>query len=332
MLVRSCVVLGVLATGCSAAANAAPSTGTSRPATITINQFADESQVVAAVIRGESVNKLPKSAVPQLETLSAGGGIGMSAAVSAICNPPTTTESSVYVPGCTFGDIHSSRTIVLVGDSRAQMWSDVFIQIAAAAHVKLVLLAKTACPAALGTFRLTNPQGYPSDSPWPACTAWHKFVLSTIKKLAPQVVVVSSTDHLFLMSAPGYAGPPQVKSAVSAFLKALPVGAKRVEIDGFPDPGNTISPTLCLSKNPSSVEKCAYRPTAYPLAYNAAVQQAAEQNGAAFINEATWLCAAKCPAVIAGILPYTTDGFHIQAEYATYLTGVMWASLKPYLG
>jgi len=180
---------------------------------------------VAAVIRGESVNRLPKSAVPQLERLAAGGGIGMSAAVSRVCNPPTTTQSSVNVAACTFGDTHSHRTVVLVGDSRAQMWVDVFIQIAVATHVKLVMLAKTACPAALGTFRMTSVQGVPEDSPWPACTAWHNFVFSTIKKLSPNVVVVSSSDNLFLISGTGYARPAQVKSAFSAFLRALPTNA-----------------------------------------------------------------------------------------------------------
>jgi hypothetical protein len=330
-LVLACVVLGVVASGFSAAANAAPSTGASRQATITINQFADESQVVAAVVRGESVNTLPKSAVHQLKRLANNGGIlGMS--VSNICVPPTRFQSRVNVAACTFGDKHSNRTIVLVGDDRAEMWVDVFIQIATASRLKLVVLVKSACPAALGTFRLVDAEGTPENSSWPACTAWHKFVLSTIKRLAPELVVNSSLDALYLMSAARFAAPPQVERAFSAFLQGLPAGVKGLIIGGFPSPGNTISPGLCLSRYPSAIRKCDVKPTTYQLANNAALQQAAVRNRAGFINEGTWLCAAKCPAVIAGIIPYTFDGFHIQAGYATYLTGVMWAALKPYLG
>jgi SGNH domain (fused to AT3 domains) len=333
-LLLATVALGVATTGCGVSSNppSSSSSGTASPVSITSSQFADASQVAAAVASGESLTQLPASAVPQLEKLASDPPLGDS--VSNICIPPSTFQSVTNVATCTFGDIHSSRTLVLVGDSRAQMWVDVFIRIATAAHVKLVVLAKDACPAALGTFRLTNSQGVPGNSPWPACTAWHRFVLSTIRKLAPQVVVISSSDNLFLMSsiATGYAPSSEVKSAYSALLRAIPASSKRVVIDGFPNPGNTISPTLCLSKNPSAIQKCDYRPTAYQLADNAAVRHAAEHNGAGYINEAAWLCAAKCPAVIGGIPPYTIDGFHIQSSYATYLTGVMWAALSPYLG
>jgi hypothetical protein len=324
------LLFGVVAAGCGASSTPTSSTGTSSPATITINQFADASQVTAAVVSGESVRKLPRSAIPQIERLAGSVGIGFS--VGNVCPPPTTFQSSVNVAHCTFGDLHSSRTVVLVGDSRAEMWTDVFIQIATAAHVKLVVLAKTSCPAALGTYRLSNVQNVPTNSPWPACTAWHKFVLSTIKKLAPQLVVNCSSDNLYLMSANGFADPSQVKSAFSAFLRALPAGVNRVVIGGFPNPGDIMSPTLCLTKNLSLVEKCDYKPASYQLAYNAAVQQIAKQDDAAFINEAPWLCAAECPAVIAGIPPYTIDAFHMQSSYATYLTGVMWTALRPYLG
>ena len=325
------LVLGVIVSGCVASSKPPSSARTSITATITISQFADARQVAAAVVSGESMTKLPASVGPQLESLANGGGFGMSLTISKICHPPTTFQSSVNVAACTFGDTHSSRTMVLVGDERAQTWVDVFIQIATAAHVKLVVLAKAACPAALGTFRQVTLQGVPGNSPWLACTAWNKFVLSTIRKLAPQVVVVSSSDNLFLMSGTGYASPPKVGSTFGAFLQALPVGVKRIVIDGFPNPGNTVSPTLCLWENPSAVEKCDYKPTTYQLAYNRALQRTAAQHGAAFINEAAWLCDAGCPALIGGIIPYTIDGFQIQSSYAAYLTGVMWVALEPYL-
>ena len=81
------------------------------------------------------------------------------------------------------------------------------------------MLAKTSCPAAPGSYRLFNSQNGVTNSPWPACTAWQNFVLSTIKKLAPQLVVDSSSDNLYLMSASNFADPSQVKSAFGAFSR-----------------------------------------------------------------------------------------------------------------
>ena len=36
-----------------------------------------------------------------------------------------------------------------------------------------------------------------------------------------------------------------------------------------------------------------------------------------------------CPAVIARIIPYTIDSYHIDGTYCHYLTGVLWEALAP---
>lgn len=298
---------------------------------IQLSQFATASQVSAAVRAGTSASALTPGEASQLQALSGGGGIG--ADLGASCPSTATGQASVSVADCTFGDTTSRKTIVLVGDSRAAMWFDVLDKIAIAEGVKLIAMGKNGCPAAMGTFRVVSPGGIPSDSSWPACTGFHHFEIATIRKIAPRVVIDSSTDNLYLMDAPGaFASPAQVQTAFAAFLREIPAPTKAVVLGNFPNPGTGPgSPDLCLSRNPSNVGDCEFTVTPAQQSYNLAQERAATQAGARFIDQNPWFCASKCPAVIARFVPYTVDGNHVQSQYAAYLTGVLWAALKPYL-
>jgi hypothetical protein len=303
----------------------------SQASDVSISQFATAAQVKAAVAAAEHLSRLPSQDVPQLEAL-AGGKLHVGYEgdnVGSLCPGPSLFQSKTNVSGCTFGDKAASRTMVLLGDSRAQMWFQTINQIATASRWRLVVLAKGACPAALGSFRLVD-NGVPTSAPSAACDNWHRFVISAVKAIKPQLIVDASAPNLYLVGDQYSAPPSQVKTAVSKFLDALPPGAQKVVLGGFPNPDP--SPDICLSKNPTAIQLCAFRPTALQLALNSAARAAAAKSGAGYISEQPWLCAAECPAVIAGIIPYTIDGFHIQSDYATYLTGVLWAAMKPYLG
>ena len=65
--------------------------------------------------------------------------------------------------------------------------------------MKLVLLAKTGCPSPPGNYPLNN-NGNLTATRWPACTAWDRFVASTIKSLKPSLVIISCSDILLSAS------------------------------------------------------------------------------------------------------------------------------------
>jgi hypothetical protein len=316
--------------GSSAGQSAQQSAG-STTSGVSITQFATTAQVKAAVTGAERLTRLPSQDVPQLEALADGklnyGYEGDN--VGSLCPGPSTFQSRVNISNCTFGDKTASKTMVLLGDSRAQMWFQTIDQIATASRWRLIVLAKAACPAAIGSFRLIDNNGVASSAPSTACDDWHRFMISAVKVIKPQLIVDSSAPNLYLMGNQYSAAPAQVETAMRKFLGALPRGAKKVLLGGFPNP--VPSPDFCLSKDPGTIQNCAFRPTARQLALNAAARAAAARDGAGYIDEQLWLCAASCPSVIAGIVPYTIDGFHIESEFATYLTGALWAALKPYL-
>jgi hypothetical protein len=293
-----------------------------------ISQYPSLTQVTSQIVTAETTTKAPASVRPPIGTLANGGDFGMQEA--GRCASPGTKAASVNVKECTFGDKSSGETLVLTGDSRAQMWLDAFETVATGAHVKLVLLAKEGCPAPLATYRINN-DGTFSNAAWTACTKWHNFVIKTIAALQPQVVVVASEESLALADPVRYALPAEEEQDMLAFLKALPAPSKAVVLGDFPEPGSSSSPTLCLSKGPSSLLSCSFSPSKDVDLNNGAAQSAAVADGAGFINETPWLCASTCPAVIDGIIPYTIDGYHIDNTYTLHLIGVLWAALNPYL-
>jgi hypothetical protein len=301
------------------------------PPAAPLSEFADPATVKAAVSAGQSVTRLPSTALSNVEDLASEKlNIGyLGDGVVTRCPRLAESQARLTVANCTFGDRAATRTIVLLGDSRAQMWFETINAIATAQHWKLIVLTKSGCPAAVGSFRATTPAGVETNAPSTACDSWHQFLLATVRRIGPQVIIDSSSPNLLLEGGKGFATPARTVTAMEGFFRALPSGSEKVLLGGFPNPYP--SPVLCLSKNPMSAEKCSYRPTALQLGLNAAAQRAAARSGVGYISESPWLCAATCPAVIDGLVPYTLDGFHIQSEFATYLTGVMWAGLEPYL-
>ncbi len=297
-----------------------------RPPSVRLSDYANARTVEAAVRQAESLISAPRDAVSQLEALAKYEDFGDQLA-SATCPGPSTFLGSEDVPRCTFGDLEAKRTLVLTGDSRAQMWFDTIDSIASANHLKLVFLAKSGCPSALGTYKVNN-NGPLEPRPWQACAAWQKFVTSTIRALRPQVVIVSSSEQLEFTS--GLASPQQETVAYSTFFRTIHAPTKLAVLGGFPTPGPA-EPTLCLSRGPKMMKSCAFQESPATVAANGAIQAAARGAGAAYINQTPWLCAMSCPALIAGIIPYTIDGYHIDDTYAHYLTGVLWTALEPEL-
>jgi SGNH domain (fused to AT3 domains) len=320
----------VLLTGCGAisgnnasnggASDSAPSTS---PVVITLSQFATLHQVKLAVQRAENTTVPPPDVAPSLQVLANDGDFGD----SDTCPGASLSMSSVDVNDCIFGDVFATRTMVLTGDSRAQMWFNAIDAIATANKYKLVFLAKGGCPAPLGSYEINN-DGSLTNAPWTACSNWHKFVAATIARLAPRVIIVSTTADLVLAGPAHVASPTEETADMLAFLHTLPSSAKVVVLGGFPQPGAAISPTLCLSRNAGDIAKCAFEPSPFVRQINSAMVQATQKAGVAYINQEPWLCGKVCPAVIADIVPYTVDGYHIDNTYTQYLTGVLWSSLK----
>jgi SGNH domain (fused to AT3 domains) len=315
-LLAGCVLFGLLQPGASAASKNVLAT------------YATQSQVTAAVGEAQHLRSAPSKVIPSIQVLARDGDFGIDLAHG--CAAPSEGVSTEDVPACTFGDKASATTIVLTGDSRAQMWFDALDIVAKAEKVKLVLLAKAGCPAPLATYEEKNAAGITASIAWTACSDWHKFAIRTIDRLKPTVVLISAEQTLSLASPIHTATPAETQADMIAYLKTIPPTSKAVVLGGFPEPG-PLSPTLCLSREPSAIHSCDFTPYSYVVANNAADRAAATAERAGFIDQTPWLCAATCPPIIDGIIPYTIDGYHLDTAYTEYLAGALWESLEPYV-
>ena len=295
------------------------------PVAMKLSQFATLGQVKLAVTT-LNITTPPSKTEPSLQILANGGDFGASGSIPS-CPDVTVGMSSVNLNDCTFGDLNATKTMVLTGDSRAQMWFNAVNAIATANEYRLVYLAKSGCPVPTATYEINN-NGSMTNTPWTACSNWHKFIAATIKSLAPQLVIVSSSAVMDLAAPAHVASPTEETADMLSFLHELRSSAKVVVLGGFPQPGAALSPTLCLSRNPGDIAKCAYEPSPFVSQINSAIRQAARDAHVGYINQEPWLCKAVCPAVIANIIPYTVDGYHIDNTYTNFLTGVLWSSLK----
>jgi hypothetical protein len=326
-------LLTVVLFGCFASASVGHPSGAPGPTfavpsgPLTPAKFASAAQVVAAVEAGLRQKTMASNVEPGMKWLAARQEYGNNEAVG--CQGARTYVSALSVGSCSFGDVSSSKVMVLEGDSRAQMWFDTIKMIATETHYKLVFLAKPGCPSAIGSFRLND--GRVETAPWPACTAWHNFVIQTIKTLAPRVVITASQLDLYLTGLTAPASVPTTKADFAAFYRRIPSSAKLVVLGDFSEPV-ALNPTLCLSTSPSNIQTCTWTIPPDIAAGNAAVRAAARAAHALFIDEKPWLCAgSKCPPVINNVIPYTIDGYHLDRVYAKYLTGVLWTALAPVL-
>jgi hypothetical protein len=291
--------------------------------------FATPAQVEASVKASLALTTLPSDATPSLSTLADNGDWGGDLQYGSKCPLLTTTQYSFTASDCYFGDVKSKFTVALVGDSRARMMLDVMNQLGLDEGFKVLILAKLGCPAAIANFA-TNNDGTISDTPWPACTDFHTYILSQLAKIKPQVIVVSSIlDLQVLTPTPHVATESQVKSDVLAFLKKMPGASHKLVIGGFPQPAPTYNPSLCLSRSPSAIQDCAFKPSTRDVQEYAADAAAAKSVNDTYVTEEPYFCDVTCPAVIGTIIPYTIDAYHADKTYFTYLTDVVWTMIDP---
>ena len=145
------------------------------------SQVASAAQVLRLVAEAPKITTLPRDLRPspqdaETDAVSLPG-----------CQP---NYNQVTVGRCVFGDTAAKRTIALLGDSHAGMWFPAVDAIAIRTHWRLVLFEKSACPAPDTSF--WNPDG---NVPYPQCDQWHSYAIERIKKLHPNVLIVTSAHY-----------------------------------------------------------------------------------------------------------------------------------------
>jgi peptidoglycan/LPS O-acetylase OafA/YrhL len=221
------------------------------------------------------------------------------------------SASMSTVPACVFGDRSGTHTMILYGDSHAGMWFQALDDIATAAHWKLVVLSKGACPAD------PLPTHAPSSTgEWAACDRWHDFAIKRINTIKPVLLVV--TQNVAQDPQGAYYNPLQWRRGLKKLFKTITIPKTATLVLGN-IPSSTASD--CLVKHTRDVQACSSSIRALKP-YNDAERRAAATAGARYVSITPWLCTSTCSAVIGNYDVYFNYS-HIAIGYTRYLEGVL---------
>ncbi len=288
--------------------------------------------VIAAVAAGQFVTTLPSDVKPSLPLLASspvdsvdwGGDVQNG---SKCVTPTPTNASSEKYQNCYFGDVHAKITVALLGDSRASMVLDDMNYLGIHEGFRVLYVAKSGCPTPMLPY---TPDS--SSTLWTGCIEFHSTMLSVMFKVKPQVILISSSWRGDLAQpSPHWATPADIEFGLEKFLSKLPKASRTLVLGGFPQPYPPFNPVVCLARNLTNIQNCAYSPPSAAAEENSGARAATLKEHDTYLNLLPYFCATTCPPVIHNIIPYTADGYHAGKTYMNYLTGTLWSMLKPSL-
>jgi peptidoglycan/LPS O-acetylase OafA/YrhL len=259
--------------------------------------------VAASVTRARERMSIPYGLSPPLEQL-AGDAFDLHG-----CQAGFGADTSG--PICQFGDGRSTRTLVVVGDSHAQMWMAGLSYFASHHHWKLIPLIKQGCePTDL------LPNGIP------ACKAWYGWARGQTARLHPQAIVLSQAWSSAWQhgDTAATAANDGLAMEITGFRK---LASKVLLVEDIPP--NPKNPVDCLLAHGATFGSCAFHLPSYQLDVYKGIRSMSEENGAIYLPTLQWFCAdADCPTVVGTTVAYQ-DQDHLSATYGSELA-------KPFAG
>ena len=176
------------------------------------------------------------------------------------------------MPKCVFGDPNGSHTMVLYSDSHALMWFRAMNEIAIRTHWRLVILGKDYCMA----------NKYPSvkvsveNLILRTCSHWQRFAYHRIKKLDPDLVIITQEYQLGPDKKP-YTPAQWQRDLEDTLTHLSSPRTKFIVLGNIPNLG--FSPPDCLSEHPDQIQLCSAPAPSFARSYNKAEQQAVTARG-----------------------------------------------------
>jgi SGNH domain (fused to AT3 domains) len=308
LLAAAVLALTTTASAASVTSKAAPPPGT-------------YAQVAALVHASTHITSIPSVSYPSYAAESSD---------SASHEYPATSHGCLAINACVFGDRTSKKTIVLFGDSHAQMWLSAVAPAAVQLQYRVVLLFLGGCPAASVT--VWNAEPLP---PFPAgyytgCNHFRTQAIKAINHLHPALVLLSNRTAMVESGDGTYFTNAQWEAGVKKTIVDLTHKGTKIAIIGDIVYFNEPMPQ-CIDTYPSNVQQCASpNPNTSSRSHELAERSEAIALGAGFIDALPWICTKSCSPVIGSFLAYL-NSTHLDATYVTFLSRVMQASLQKLL-
>jgi peptidoglycan/LPS O-acetylase OafA/YrhL len=264
-------------------------------------------------------------------------------AVPSNLNPPLTDQTAQQLgilthgclrvlpfdsgqPECAAGDVASTTTVALIGDSRAAMFNPAFQLVAEQRHWRLEMMAKAGCP--ITDLPMTNHFNGLAEG-IQRCAQWRAHIMARLRAEHPQLIVVSSARAYDANGA--HTLVPGLKMYDHAWIDSLShlvqqlrdTGAKVLVLGPTADPPAPVP--LCLSGYLDDATACAAIRSAAHGPGIAAESAATEASGGQYADITELFCAAnRCPAIVGDTMVYFDAG-HLTREYSQLLAPAMGA-------
>jgi peptidoglycan/LPS O-acetylase OafA/YrhL len=261
-------------------------------------------QVLAAVAKSAEPGPVPANLTPALNAI---------AKPEVFVNGCVLSWRDVAQPECASGDVGSTTTVALVGDSHAAMWQPALEPAAQERHWRLETMSKVLCPFL----------DLPINSPYlgrtfTECERWRGSVMARLFKERPQMIVLDMSRRYGADF--GFTSYDRAwQASLTLVVKTLrQTGAKVLVLGPVADPHSTV-PT-CVSAHMDNAVECA--PTRFEGVNDggiAAEAAATATGGGQYLELSDLFCTSdRCPVVVGNTLVFRDDN-HITTEYARVL-------------
>ncbi len=250
------------------------------------------------------------------------------AAIPSHLTPPVSELLNAeyhYPAGCVASDGQSSsricrlastagpRTMVVMGDSHAQMWMPAILATAEEEKLTVVPITKSAC----------GPSQWLSPDAKSDCRSWFRWAVRKARAQHPEFTIIGGVYALA-------AGAPQrlTVSAVAALAAALRNSTKHIVFIGDPPP-QAQEPVDCLLRRHATMRTCTTTLDADQVRTLSQNQlDLAAIPGVSVLDTLGWVCSGhECPMVVGHTIVYLDPG-HITEAYATELGPIFRVALR----
>jgi peptidoglycan/LPS O-acetylase OafA/YrhL len=235
---------------------------------------------------------------------------------------------------CVLGDVRSSRTIALLGDSHAEHWLGALDRAGRERGWKIDAMVMGGCPVA----ELPELMHVRLKRQYAECTRYREAMIRRIISLRPSAVILSSWDHYVSSegASPDWQVTPETwrRGLRRTYARLTAAGLRVVVVRGTPRTWFDVP--ACLSRRAARLpfaDECSYAREASLNASARAAQDAAARGlPIRFLDMNDQICAApRCGVMHDGLVIFTDDN-HLTASFSRSMAPVFGDRLATALG
>jgi peptidoglycan/LPS O-acetylase OafA/YrhL len=205
---------------------------------------------------------------------------------------------------CHLGDTSGRKTIVVFGDSHAEMWMPDILSMAQQDGWVVLPIGKSGCLPSTWT----NSEGSAE------CRTWYKWAVSHAEAVHPGVTLITGA---YSMDGSAAARTAAI-SAIGLLSTTMKRFSKSVVVINDP-PGQSKEPVDCLLAQHATMRSCSSMQTPGQVSSSAEMATIARSDGVGFIDTTGWFCfRGVCPMVINRQITHR-DQTHVTQTYAQEL-------------